>query len=152
MAESFRLQRVLELTDQRLEAATAELNRLRRRLEQERTKYDQLQGFNLEYAAGLQEALKSGMEAHRLRDYREFLDKLARAISAQGGEVERCRKVWEESYQRWLDLRQRHQALDLLKQRFLQQEARQETRREQKQQDEFALKSIRERHLRGGTE
>jgi flagellar FliJ protein len=138
MAQAFRLQLLLEVTDQRLDAATAELHRLRTRLDQERERYDQLQGFNAEYAAGLQEALRSGLEAHRLRDYRQFLDKLARAIATQGAEVQRSQRAWEEGLRRWQDLKQRQQALEVLRARHLSAEAKREARVEQKQQDEFA--------------
>jgi flagellar FliJ protein len=138
MAQAFRLQPLLALTDQRLDAATAELHRLRARLDQERDRYDQLQGFNAEYAAGLQQALSSGLEAHRLRDYRQFLDKLSRAIATQAAEVQRCQRTWEEALRRWHDLRQRQQALEVLRTRHLTAEAQRETRIEQKQHDEFA--------------
>jgi flagellar FliJ protein len=138
MAQAFRLQPLLALTDQRLDAATAELHRLRARLDQERDRYDQLQGFNAEYAAGLQQALRSGLEAHRLRDYRQFLDKLSRAIATQAAEVQRCQRTWEEALRRWHDLRQRQQALEVLRTRHLTAEAQRETRIEQKQHDEFA--------------
>jgi flagellar FliJ protein len=143
VARPFRLQAVLDVADQRLEAATTELHQLRARLEQEQNRYDQLQAFNAEYSAGLQEALRTGMQAHRLRDYRQFLDKLTRAVAVQAEEVERCRRAWDESFQRWLELRQRHQALGVLKQRYLAGEARREAQIEQKQQDEFARRDRR---------
>jgi flagellar FliJ protein len=138
MAQPFRLQSVLAVTDQRLDAATAELRRLRARLDQERDRYDQLQGFNAEYAAGLQQALRGGLEAHRLRDYRHFLDKLSRAIATQAAELQRCERAWEEGLRRWQELRQRQQALEVLRTRHLTAETQREARIEQKQHDEFA--------------
>lgn len=138
MAQAFRLQSLLDVTDQRLDAATSELHGLRVRLEQERARYDQLRGFNAEYASGLNEALRGGLEAHRLHDYRAFLDKLARAVSTQAAEVKRCQQAWEEALHRWQDLKQRQQALNVLRMRHLNEEAKLEARIEQKQQDEFA--------------
>jgi flagellar FliJ protein len=138
MAQAFRLQPLLEVTDQRLDAAAAELQRLRARLDQERQRYDQLRGFDAEYAATLQEALRSGIEAHRLRDYRQFLDKLSRAIATQAVEVERCQHAWEEALRGWQDLKQRQQALEVLRARHLSAQAQREARIEQKLQDEFA--------------
>jgi flagellar FliJ protein len=138
MADPFRLQPLLDLTDHRLEAATLELQRLRARLEQEQARHAQLQGFDAEYRAGLQSALRAGLEADRLRDYRAFLDKLSRALAAQAEEVARSRRIWEEGLARWQELKQRQQALTVLKGRHTAEQARREARVEQKQQDEFA--------------
>jgi flagellar FliJ protein len=143
MAQAFRLQPLLDLTARRLDAATLELQRLRARLEQERARYAQLQGFDAEYRAGLQSALRAGLEADRLRDYREFLEKLSRALSAQADEVARCRRVWEEGLASWQELKQQQEALSVLKSRHAAEQARREVRIEQKQQDEFARRPPR---------
>jgi flagellar FliJ protein len=143
MAQVFRLQPLLELTDRRLDAATAELQQLRARLDQEQARHAQLEGFDAEYRAALQRALREGLEAERLRDYREFLDKLARALRVQSEEVLRCRRTWEEALARWQALRQRQQALSVLKSRHASEQARHEARVEQKQQDEFARRTPR---------
>jgi flagellar FliJ protein len=143
MAQGFRLQPLLDLTDHRLDAATLELQRLRARLEQEQARYAQLQGFDAEYRAGFQSALQAGLEADRLRDYREFLEKLSRALSAQAEEVVRWQRIWEEGLARWQDLRQRQQALTVLKTRHAAEQVRREARVEQKQQDEFARRPPR---------
>jgi flagellar FliJ protein len=144
MAQPFRLQVLLDLARDRLEAASVELQRLRQQWGEAQTKLDQLSGYQTEYAGALQERLSAGIAAHLLSDYRLFLDKLARAIRAQGDEVERRRIAWEQAHVRWLSLRQREQALEVLLQRHRAMQALHESRREQKQQDEFALKSAKE--------
>jgi flagellar FliJ protein len=148
MAQPFRLQVLLDLARDRLEAAGMELQRLRHHWSEAQAKLDQLSVYQTEYATGLQERLSAGIPAHLLADYRLFLDKLARAIHAQGDEVDRRRLGWEREHARWLTLRQRGQALEVLLQRHRAAQALLESRREQKQQDEFAVKSGKENPLR----
>jgi flagellar FliJ protein len=147
VAEPFRLQILLDLAHDRLDAASAELQRLRHYWVEAQTKLDQLSGYQTEYAAGLQERLSTGIPSHLLADYRLFLDKLARAIGAQSEEVARKRATWEQEHARWLILRQREQALETLLHRHQAAQNLNEARREQKQQDEFALKGGKENPL-----
>ena len=140
MAAPFRLQTVLELAARRLDVATAELQKLRARLQQAQARLDQLQGYRTEYEASLAAALSQGLPADRLRDFQAFLAKLARAMEAQGAEVARCRQSWEEEHQRWMRLRNREQALQVLRVRHEHSESVRDARIEQKQQDEFALR------------
>jgi flagellar FliJ protein len=149
MAQPFRLQVLLDLAHDRLEAASAELQRLRHHWQEAQAKYDQLAGYQKEYASGLQERLSTGIPAHLLADYRLFLDKLSRAIRAQGDEVDRRRTAWEQEHARWLTLRQREQALEVLLRRHQATQVLHESRREQKQQDEFAQKGGKDNPLRG---
>jgi len=147
MAQPFRLQVLLDLSRDRLETAGAELQRLRGNWAEAQGKLDQLNAYQSEYATALQERLSTGIPAHLLSDYRLFLDKLAQAVRAQGAEVERRRISWEQAHARWLTLRQREQALEVLLQRHNAAQLLQESRREQKQQDEFALNGARENPL-----
>ncbi len=150
MARPFRLQVLLDLTQQRVDAATSELQRLHARWSEAQRELDQLQAENTEYSARLGARLVQGMSMHRLHDYRLFLGKLARAIQAQSEEVDRASaQAWEEGHARWLGLRQRHQALAVLAQRHSTSEAVVEARREQKAQDEFALKAAKEPPFHG---
>jgi flagellar protein FliJ len=147
MAAPFGLQTVLELAARRLDVATAELQKLRARLQQAQDKRDQLQGYRGEYEASLAATLAQGLPADRLRDFQAFLAKLARAIEAQGAEVVRCRQAWEEEHQRWLQLRNREQALQVLRARHEHSESVRDARIEQKQQDEFALRRGRDQDI-----
>jgi flagellar FliJ protein len=148
MAQPFRLQILLDLAKDKLDAATIELQRLRQHWSEAQSKFDQLTGYQTEYANGLQEKLSAGIPSHLMTDYRLFLEKLARAIRAQGEEVERRRGAWQRAHEEWLALKQREQALDALLQRHRAAQSLQETRRDQKEQDEFASKSARESPLR----
>jgi flagellar FliJ protein len=144
MARPFRLQVLLDLTQQRVGAATSELQRLHAQWNEAQSELDRLRAEHAEYSARLSAQLAQGSSMHRLNDYRLFLGKLARAIQAQSEEVDQRRRAWEEGHARWLGLRQRHQALAVLAQRHSSSEALVEARREQKAQDEFALKASKE--------
>lgn len=143
MAEAFRLQTLLEVSEQRLESSGRELQRLRNLVNEAQAKLDQLAGFRNEYGAMLEARLTQGLSAHQLRDYQLFLSKLDRAKDAQAGEVERRQIAWRQEHARWIELRQREQALHVLSDRHQQAELNKEARRDQKQQDEFALRGAR---------
>jgi len=143
----FRLQPVLEVAQRRLDAATAELEKLAGRCREVDAKLHQLQGFLSEYRALLQQSLAQGIESDRLRDFHAFLLKLEQAIAMQGAEALRCRQAWEAAHRRWLDLRGREQALAVLERRHRASEALREARGEQKQHDELALHSPKEHPL-----
>lgn len=145
MARAFRLQTLLDIAVERMENATRQLQRLRAAWNEAQNKLDQLSGYEREYADGLRSQLGAGMTTDRYADYRLFLNKLATAIRAQQTEVERARQAWEREHANWLALRQREQALSVLKERHEADEARIEVRREQKEQDEFASKRARDR-------
>jgi len=142
MTRAFRLQVVLDVAQRRLDASTRELQRLRDQWTEAQGKLDQLGAYRTEYSAHLQARLAVGLSSHQLNDYRVFMGKLAQAIEAQGEELARRRLAWEEEHTRWLRLRQRHEALLVLAQRHRITEAADEARREQKQQNEFALRRV----------
>jgi flagellar protein FliJ len=141
MAQAFRLQVLLDLAQRRLDAATVELQRMRAAWQEAQTKLDQLKAYETEYATSLHTRMGQGISVAQLNDYRLFLAKLARAIETQGGEVQRRQRAWEAEHARWLQLKQRQQALEVLAQRHAAEQVVLEGRREQKQQDEFALKA-----------
>jgi flagellar FliJ protein len=140
MASDFALQPLLDLAGRRLEAATAELQRLAALRQQAEDSLAQLQSRQAEYLTGLQRALARGIEPDRLRDYRAFLSRLERAIGLQSEELERRRRAWAEAHARWLELRRRERALAVLEQRHHRAEAVREGRREQRRQDELTVR------------
>lgn len=138
MARAFRLQTVLELSRNRLEAASRRLqSHAARRREAEAT-LAQLLGFQSEYRDARARGLRDGMEPDRLRDFDAFLAKLEQAIVLQRAEVDRAQGQWQAEHRQWLELRRNEQALEVLRQRHERAEAAIAARREQKEQDEFA--------------
>jgi flagellar export protein FliJ len=141
VAESFRLRSVLELAQWRLESATMQLRQLAARRDEAQTRLDQLQDFLQTYRQDLKQAMETGVELVRFRDFQAFLAKLERAIVLQAAELQRCQSTWEAEHRRWLDLRAKEQAFSVLEKRHEMEQTLREGRREQKQQDELSLRN-----------
>ena len=150
MARPFRLQSLLDLGVHRLDAATLELQKLHGALQQAQSKLEQLRRSRTEYDAAMLASMMRGLEADRLRDFRRFTAKLRLDAEAQMAQVQRCREAWTQQHERWLDLRQRERALEALRQRHAKAEALRDQWREQKEQDEFALRTRKENLLDAG--
>ena len=140
MAADFTLQPLFELAARRLEAATADLQRLAALRQQAEDSLTQLEGRRAEYLAQLQRTLARGIEPDRLRDYRAFLSRLERAVGLQSEEVARRRRAWADAHARWLELRRRERALAVLEARHRRAEAVRAGRREQREQDELTVR------------
>lgn len=143
MGEPFRLQVLLELAELKLEAATTELQGLRARQHDAQDELERLRKSRSAYRQALAQALAGSLEVDRLRDFQAFLSKLSRAIAEQSEEVDRCGLVCAQAQQRWLALRNREQALRVLRARHRKGQVQDEARLEQKQQDEYALRWVR---------
>ncbi|MCC7546576.1 MAG: flagellar export protein FliJ [Burkholderiales bacterium] len=142
MARSFRLEPVLALAQRRLESATAELQKLAQRRADTQSRLDQLLQFLADYRQQYRAALHAGLDQARMQDFRAFLAKLERAVDLQNADVRRCQEAWSAKHSEWLDLRQREQAMNVLKDRHRAAELARDGKREQKQQDEFAGRRI----------
>jgi flagellar FliJ protein len=150
MARPFRLQTLLDLGVRRLDAATLELQKLHAAIEQAESKLEQLRDIQRKYDAALLASMTRGVEADRLRDFQRFLAKLKLAVEVQAAETQRCKEAWNQQHERWRDLRQRERALDALCTRHARAERLRDQRREQKEQDEFALRTRKENLLDAG--
>ena len=150
MVRPFRLQTLLDLGVHRLDAAALELQKLHVALERAESKLEQLRDIQRKYDAALLASMTRGMEADRLRDFQRFLAKLKLAVEVQAAETQRCQEAWTQQHERWRDLRQRERALDALCTRHARAERLRDQRREQKEQDEFALRTRKENLLDAG--
>jgi len=150
MARPFRLQTLLDLGVRRLDAAALELQKLHAAIEQAESKLEQLRDIQRKYDAALLASMTRGVEADRLRDFQRFLAKLKLAVEVQAAETQRCKEAWNQQHERWRDLRQRERALDALCTRHARAERLRDQTREQKEQDEFALRTRKENLLDAG--
>lgn len=141
MAKRFPFQPLHELASDRLEAATRQLAELKRRWQVEEDKLAQLHGFRDEYRKRLGDAIATGMDMSRMRDFHGFLAKIETAIRQQSVEITHCKMAWEEGQRHWLEERRKLQTYDVLKDRHVRAERFREGRIEQREQDEHARKS-----------
>lgn len=138
MARSFPLQPLLDLANDRVDAATQRLAQLKQRWQVQEDKLNQLFSFQDEYRKRLADTLASGVDMARMRDFQVFLCKLEVAIRQQGLEVQYAKCSWEECQSAWLEERRKLKTFVILKERYLRGEVRLENRLEQRDQDEYA--------------
>lgn len=143
MARAFPLETVRFVARERAEAAARELGGHGRRLSAGREKLSQLEGFRAHYRGLRDAALAAGTQAARLRDFEAFLARIEEAVQAQIEELVRLETTFEAARGRWLELRRREQAMDVLAARHDQVEAQRARRLDQKAQDEFSQRMPR---------
>ncbi len=141
MAKRFPLQPLHDLATDRLEAATRRLAQLKQRWQAEEDKLAQLQGFREEYRKRLGDAIASGLDMTRMRDFHAFIGKIETAIGQQAIEIERSKTEWEAGQRAWMEERRKLKTYDVLKERHARSERSREGRIEQREQDEHARKT-----------
>lgn len=143
MATPFRLQKVLELYELRLESAAEALARTNQTLTSAQARLRQLEHFVLEYQQARLEKMQQGVSAGQLGDFEVFLRKLKEAQNQQTRVVVDARQKKEVAQNFWQEKRREVDALKLLRQRHQSELFSQENRREQRLFDEFAAVSWR---------
>ena len=140
MTRPFSLQTVLELMQTRADEATQQLARLIAAERDARSKQEMLQQYRHEYATRFQQAAQQGLTPHEWRNYQEFLGRLDEAIAAQGKVVDRQVQHTLAGQQHGKQQQKKLKALDTLAERHFASEEAITAKREQKMQDEFAIR------------
>ncbi len=138
MAKPFPLQALVELAQERSEAAAQALARLKGGWQDAENKQMQLQHYLREYQERLHQHSQTGLTAQQWRDYQAFMHKLELAIVAQTQEVERCARAWESGQVEWQTCERELKAYQTLRQRHDEAERKRDARQDQRLQDEFA--------------
>ena len=138
MAKSFHLQPLINLAEDKSQAAAQELARLKQSWQDAENKLLQLRGFLNEYNQRLLQQSQVGFSISQLRDFQSFILKLELAIRAQAEEVERCYQRWAKGQEEWQAREREVKAYQTLRQRHDDAERRSEERMDQRLQDEFA--------------
>ncbi len=139
MAKPFHLQPLVDLSEERTEAAARALGKLKQTWVEAENKRSQLQQYLEEYRSRLhQQTRSSGLTALQWRDFQTFISKLELAIEAQGREIERCQRAWEVGQVKWQDCERELKAYQTLRSRHDESERKRENKQDQRLQDEFA--------------
>lgn len=138
MAKPFHLQPLVDLAEDRSQAAAQMLARLKQAWQDAENKLNQLRGYLAEYNFRLQQQTQAGFSITQLRDYQAFILKLEVAIRAQAEEVERCRLRWEAGQVEWQAREREVKAYQTLRQRHDLVQRKTDERQDQRLQDEFA--------------
>ena len=138
MARPFPLQSLVDLAQERSDAAAQALARLKGVWQDAENKQSQLRGYLKEYQDRLHRQSQSGLTALQWRDYQAFMYKLEMAINVQAQEVERCARAWESGQAEWQAYERELKAYQTLQQRHEVTERKRDARQDQRLQDEFA--------------
>jgi flagellar FliJ protein len=137
MAKTFTLQTLLDLAEERSEAAARKLTQLKQALVLATAKRDQLAGFKSEYFNRLQQATEAGITIDQWRDYNAFIEKIGVAIHSQNQEIVWAQARWDAMQLEWMAREREVNAYRTLKERFLAEQLQIELKQEQRLQDEF---------------
>ena len=143
MNQSKRMQPVAQMARERADEAARRVAECQRRLEDKQAKIDELLSYRDDYAHGLREKGRGGINAVRVSDYNQFLQRLNKAIEQQRVVLENARRELDSSRQNWLQKQQRARALDTVVSRYERHERHQQSRREQLENDEHARRRSR---------
>jgi|SRR5690554_1786926 len=136
---SQRLQIVLQLAQQKEEAAQQELLQAHTRLQREQDKLVQLQQYQAEYVDNLKAQTGRQMSALQYQTMTQFISRLSVAISEQRRQIQMVGMAVERVEAKWRELYQKRQKMGELIERYKMEEAREQDLREQKLLDEASL-------------
>ncbi len=143
MVPSDRLKPVHEVAEKREQSAARLFGEARRILKDQESRLDQLLMFREEYRERFDADLRGGMSASRLQEYQVFMAKLDQAIKQQQGAVELSRRESQLKKRHWQKKHVRTQAIGKAIDRFRKEELNQQERIEQKENDEYAMRTAR---------
>jgi len=142
MSRPFPLQTLLDLAQENCDAAAAQLGVVNVHDREMQERLELLLEYRGEYTARLASVAKTGMHSVGWRNFREFIDKIDIAIEQQRELVAKARQQVESGQRQWHAQRRRLKSFDTLSQRHFVAERKIESRLEQKEQDDFALRSF----------
>nr|WP_240922092.1 flagellar export protein FliJ [Oleiagrimonas sp. C23AA] len=135
------MQRVADLAESRSDEAARILGEHQRALREAESQLEELGRFRKEYETM---APGQGVTVAEMLNRQRFVHRIDQAMTQQRSEIQRRRQSVEGARARWLEVRNRHAALDSVTRRYRNQEERAEERRDQEAVDE------RSQHRRGG--
>lgn len=136
MTRSERMDPVLKVAAHREKDAARRMGQTQQRLQQQQERLRELVGYRDEYNLKFQQTCSAGMDVKQLQEYRLFLSRLNDAIRQQQQVVAKAERELEHARNVWLGTRTRSQALDKVRERFVDAERREADRREQADLDE----------------
>lgn len=138
MAKIFSLQPLLNLAQQRNDAAARKLGKLNQQHQSEQDKLNMLQQFRKDYQEKFQEAVRNGIDQNDLRNFQAFINRLDDAINQQLKTIEQAQRSVQTGRVELSDTQRRVKSFDTLAQRHVENERKLETKAEQKIQDEHS--------------
>jgi len=138
MSNTFSLQPLLHLAQQKNDAATKKLGQLNQQQQAAQTKLDTLLQYRGEYQARLQEAVQNGMNQSDLRNFQGFIQRLDEAIAQQRAINEQMLNSVQAGREELQDAQRKMKSFDTLAQRHIESEKKLAAKSEQRLQDEHS--------------
>lgn len=138
MKKSKRLTPILNLEKNREQERVKALGAARSMVVVQEEKLQQLVEYRGEYETSVTQEGVRGISASRLQGYHQFLNRLTAAITQQEEQVELARQKEQAAKGRWFEQRGAVKRMDMLIERNVTQERREDDKREQKSLDEQA--------------
>jgi flagellar protein FliJ len=142
MSKPFPLQTLLDLAQERSDAAAVQLGVVNGHDRDMQERLQLLLDYRSEYTARLAHIAKTGMHSLGWRNFHEFIDKIDAAIEQQREVVAMAKREVETGRHHWHAQQRRLKSFDTLSERHRTAERKSDARLEQKEQDDFALKGF----------
>ena len=138
MAQTFPLQTLLELMQNRTDEARRKLGQLITAEQSQRSRLQMLEQYRDEYAQRMREATAEGITRLILRNYQDFLARIDEAIEQQRQAVQNSELSTKAGQTEWRNQNTKLMAIDTLSSRHDARERYRENKQEQKILDEFS--------------
>ena len=138
MAQTFPLQTLLELMQNRTDEASRKLGQLITAEQSQRSRLQMLEQYRDEYAQRMREATAEGITRLILRNYQDFLARIDEAIEQQRQAVQNSELSTKAGQTEWRNQNTKRMAIDTLSSRHDARERYRENKQEQKILDEFS--------------
>lgn len=144
MPSQLPLDMLIGLAKDNTDEAARELGRLSAERNNAEQQLNMLQDYRQDYLQRMQTAMQSGMSAADCHNYQRFIATLDDAIDQQRAVLEQAATHLEQGKERWREERRKLNSLDALAQRQQQVVAREDARREQRLNDEYSARLVRQ--------
>lgn len=142
MAKSSALDTLIDLATKETDEAAKRLGRAVRVSEEAEQKLQLLLQYRDDYVARFQSSLQAGLSIAGHRNFQLFLDKLEEAIRGQERIIQDAQRRVDAERGAWQNSERKRMSFDTLATRAEKSYQLKETRREQKQTDEFAARQL----------
>lgn len=142
MATNSALDTLIELATKETDEAAKRLGRAVRANGDAEQKLEMLMQYREDYVLRFQQRMSSGVSAAGYRNFQGFLDKLDDAIRGQQRVVQDAERRVGVERTAWQGSERKRMSYDILAERKMKVQELKETRREQKQTDEFAARQL----------
>jgi flagellar FliJ protein len=144
MAEQFRLQTILDLSQTRMDEAARTLATLIASEHDQARKLTMLEDYRKEYQDQFMAAARSGLTPGQWANYSAFLGRIDDAIRHQTQRVEQSRGLAQAGQRDWLDTRTRVKAFETLSDRHQATQVKRAARAEQRVADDRSGRQLPE--------